>query len=246
MRVAGGATWADVDRETQVFGLATPSGYVSTTGVGGFTLGGGYGALRRKYGMTCDNLRSADVVTAAGELVTASATEHADLFWALRGGGGNFGVVTSFEFACHPVGPEVFLCAAMYPLEQGAAVLRAWRDFMAQAPEELSSNAVLWSVPAVPAFPAELHGRPVVMLAMLHPSDLAEGERLTQPLRQLGAPLLDLSGPMPYVRPRPPSTPSSRTAPGATTGRASTCCAWTTRSSTGCWRPPRRAPPPPP
>jgi FAD/FMN-containing dehydrogenase len=199
VRVAGGATWADVDRETQVVGLATPSGYVSTTGVGGFTLGGGYGHLRRKYGMTCDNLRSADVVTAAGELVTASATEHEDLFWALRGGGGNFGVVTSFEFACHPVGPEIFLCGVMYPLEQGAAVLRAWRDFMAQAPEELSSNAALWSIPAVPAFPAELHGRPVVLLAMIHPSDLAEGERLTQPLRQLGAPLLDLSGPMPYV-----------------------------------------------
>ena len=104
-------------------------------------------------------------------------------------------MVTSFEFACHPVGPEIFLCAPMYPLEQGAAVLRAWRDFMAQAPEELSSNAVLWSVPAVPAFPAELHGRPFVMLAMLHPGDPAEGERLTQPLRQLGTPLLDLERP---------------------------------------------------
>jgi FAD/FMN-containing dehydrogenase len=199
VRVGGGATWAEVDRETQVFGLATPSGYVSTTGVAGFTLGGGYGALRRQYGMTCDSLRSADVVTAAGELVTASAEEHPDLFWALRGGGGNFGVVTSFEFACYPVGPEIFLCGVLYPLEQGAAVLRAWRDFMAQAPEALSSNAALWSVPAVPAFPAELHGRPVVLLATMHPTDLAEGERLTRPLRELGAPLLDLSGPMPYA-----------------------------------------------
>jgi FAD/FMN-containing dehydrogenase len=199
VRVAGGAIWAEVDRETQVFGLATPSGYVSTTGVAGFTLGGGYGALRRQYGMTCDSLRSADVVTAAGELVTASAEEHPDLFWALRGGGGNFGIVTSFEFACHRVGPEIFLCGVLYPLEQGAAVLRAWRDFMAQAPEDLSSNAALWSVPAVPAFPPELHGRPVVLLATLHPTDLAEGERLTRPLRELGAPLLDLSGSMPYT-----------------------------------------------
>jgi hypothetical protein len=108
-------------------------------------------------------------------------------------------VVTSFELACHPVGPQIFLCAPMYPVESAAAVLRAWRDFMAEAPEELSSNALLWSVPAVPAFPAELHGRPVVVLATLHPSDVAAGERLTRPLRRLGAPLLDLSGPMPYV-----------------------------------------------
>jgi FAD/FMN-containing dehydrogenase len=199
VRVAGGATWADVDRETQVFGLATPGGVVSTTGVGGFTLGGGYGMLRRQYGLTCDNLRSADVVTAAGELVTASADEHADLFWALRGGGGNFGVVTSFEFACHSVGPEVFLCAPLYPLERAAAVLPAWRDFMARVPEALSANAALWTVPAIPDVPAALHGRPVVVVATLYPGDPAAGERLTRPLRELGAPLLDFSGPMPYV-----------------------------------------------
>ena len=200
VRVQGGAAWAAVDRETQVFGLATPSGYVSTTGVAGFTLGGGYGALRRKYGMTSDNLLAVDIVTADGTLLTANETEHADLFWAIRGGGGNFGVVTSFEFRCYPVGPTVFLGAPMYPMESAGAVLRAWRDFMATAPEELSSNAILWSVPAVPVFPAELHGRPIVILATMYPSDLAEGERLIQPLRQLATPLLDLSGPIPYTQ----------------------------------------------
>jgi FAD/FMN-containing dehydrogenase len=199
VRVQGGAIWGAVDRETQVVGLATPSGYVSTTGVAGFTLGGGYGALRRKYGLTCDNLLSADVVTADGRLVHASSTQHEDLYWALRGGGGNFGVVTSFEFRCHPVGPMIFLCAVMYPFEDASSVLRGWRDFMDAAPEELSSNLLIWSVPAFPAFPEELHERPVVIIATGYPGALEEGERLTMPLRRLATPLLDLSEPMPYT-----------------------------------------------
>jgi FAD/FMN-containing dehydrogenase len=199
-RVAGGATWGDLNAATYPFGLATTGGIISTTGVGGLTLGGGIGYLARGLGLALDNLLSADVVAGDGSFHVASDKDDADLFWAIRGGGGNFGVVTSFEFRCYPVGPTVFLGAPMYPMESAGAVLRAWRDFMATAPEELSSNAILWSVPAVPVFPAELHGRPIVILATMYPGDLAEGERLIQPLRQLATPLLDLSGPIPYTQ----------------------------------------------
>jgi FAD/FMN-containing dehydrogenase len=200
VRVGGGATWSAVDRETQLFGLATPSGYVSTTGVGGFTLGGGYGHLRRKYGMTCDNLLSADVVLADGRLVIANATENEDLYWALRGGGGNFGVVTSFEFGCYPVGPMIFMNAVMYPAEEASAVMRGWRDFMETAPEDISSNVLLWTVPDVDAFPPEARGRAIVVVAAMVPGGpMEDAERLTQPLRELGTPLLNMSGPAPYT-----------------------------------------------
>jgi FAD/FMN-containing dehydrogenase len=203
VRVGGGAAWSAVDRETQVFGLAAPSGYVSTTGVGGFTLGGGYGHLRRKFGMTCDNLLSADVVLADGRLVTASATENDDLFWALRGGGGNFGVVTSFEFACYPVGPMVYLNAVMYAAEDGAAVLRGWREYMEGAPEDLSSNALFWTLPDADAFPPEARGKAILAVAALVPltpgDSMEEAARLTQPLRELATPLIDMSGPAPYT-----------------------------------------------
>ena len=199
VRVQGGALWGDVDRETQLFGLATPSGYVSTTGVAGFTLGGGYGGLRRKFGMTCDNLVSADVVTADGQLRVASERENSDLFWALRGGGGNFGVVTSFEFKCHPVGPIVFMGAPMYAMEDAGAVLRGWRDFMATAPEEVSSNVLFWSLPPAPVFPEPLHGRPILIIAAMYAGDAEQGARVLQPLRELAAPLIDISSPMPYV-----------------------------------------------
>ncbi len=148
VRVQGGATWADVDRETQVFGLAVPGGVVSSTGVAGLTLHGGMGHLRRKCGLSIDNLLSVDIVTADGRLRTASADENADLFWAVRGAGSNFGVVTSFEFRAHPLGPSVMLCAALYTLEDAPRVVPAWRDFMATAPEEVSSLVVFWSVPA--------------------------------------------------------------------------------------------------
>jgi FAD/FMN-containing dehydrogenase len=198
-RVQGGATWADVDRETQLYGLATPGGKVSTTGVGGLTLHGGFGWLRRKYGYSIDNLIDVEIVTADGQVRTASASEHPDLFWAVRGAGSNFGVVTGFTFRLHPVGPQVAFAAPFYALEDAERVLPAWRDFMASAPEEVSSNALFWGVPAVEAFPAELHGRPVLILAAMHAGDAAEGERVLQPLRQLATPLLDLSGPMPYA-----------------------------------------------
>src|SRR5688572_23924388 len=164
VRAAGGATWGDVDRETQLFGLAIPGGVVSTTGIAGLTLHGGYGHLRRTFGLSIDNLLSAEIVTADGKVRTASATDHPDLFWALRGAGSNFGVVTSFEFRAHPVGPMVHLCAPFYALDDGRTALRAWREFTAGASDDISSVAVLWSVPDVEAFPAELRRRPVVIL----------------------------------------------------------------------------------
>jgi FAD/FMN-containing dehydrogenase len=199
VRVEGGATWGDLDRETQRFGLATPGGVVSTTGVAGLTLGGGYGWLRRRYGLSCDNLLAAEVVTAEGRLVTASDTENPELLWGLKGGGGNFGIVTSFRFRLHPVGPEVMYAATLYPVEQATEVLRAWRDFVSAAPDEVTSDATLWSVPPDPELPAELHGRPIVLLDAVYAGAVEEGERTLQPLRDLAAPLLDLSGPQPYT-----------------------------------------------
>ncbi len=198
-RAGGGATLGDVDRETQAFGLAAPLGVVSLTGIGGLTLCGGLGWLRRKHGMACDALVSVDVVTADGTFLTANETENSDLFWAVRGGGGNFGVVTSFEYALYPVGPTVTLCAPFYPLENGADILRRWRDIMAEAPEDFASNLLVWSIPAHPNFPSELHGTPVIITAGVHTGALEEGERVIQPLRELGDPVLDLSGPAPYV-----------------------------------------------
>ena len=199
-RVGGGALLGDLDRETQAFGLAAPLGVVSLTGVAGLTLCGGLGWLRRKHGMACDALVSVDIVTADGSFVTASKTENPDLFWGVRGGGGNFGVVTSFEFELNPVGPMVTLCAPFYPLNDGAGdIIRRWRDFMAEAPEDISSQCLIWSIPAHPNFPEELHGTPVVITAAVHSGALEDGERLIQPLRDLGEPVLDLSGPIPYT-----------------------------------------------
>ena len=195
----GGATWGDVDRETQVFGLATPGGVVSTTGIAGLTLGGGLGWLRRKHGLSIDNLLSVDIVTANGQFHTASESQNADLFWGIRGGGGNFGVVTSFEYRLHPVGPMVTLCAPWYSAETAQEVLPAWRDFMATAPEELSSQVLFWTVPPVPDFPEEAHGKRVVILAAVYIGPTEEGKRIIQPLRELGTPLVDLSGPIPWT-----------------------------------------------
>jgi FAD/FMN-containing dehydrogenase len=198
-RVQGGATWADVDRETQLHALATPGGKVSTTGVGGLTLHGGFGWLRRKYGYSIDNLLAVEIVTADGQVLAASETEHPDLFWAVRGAGSNFGIVTAFEFLLHPVGPQVAFAAPFYALEDAERVLPAWRDFMRSAPDEISSNALFWGVPAVDAFPAELHGRSVLILAAMHAGDAAEGARALEPLRGLAPLLLDLSAAMPYA-----------------------------------------------
>ena len=199
VRVEGGATWGDVDHETQVHGLATPGGVVSTTGVAGLTLGGGMGWLRRKHGLACDNLVSADVVTADGELVTASAAEHPDLLWGLKGGGGNFGVVTSFEFELHEVGPEVAFAAVMYPMKEAAELFPAWRDFMASAPEAITSQAILWTVPEHEAFPEAARGRDVFVTGALYAGDPDKGERALRPLRELSDPVLDMSGVVPYT-----------------------------------------------
>ena len=198
-RVQGGVTWGELDHETQVFGLATPGGVVSTTGVAGLTLGGGLGWLRRKHGLSCDNLLSADVVTADGQFLTASPTENSDLFWAIRGGGGNFGVVTSFEFRLHPVGPIIMASVTMYPADQGRDALRYFRDFMATAPEELSAAAFFWSVPAAPALPPAAHNKHVIVLAGVYCGPAADGERITEPLRKFNPPVADLSGKIPFA-----------------------------------------------
>jgi hypothetical protein len=229
--VQGGATWGDLDRETQVHGLAVPGGLVSTTGVGGLTLHGGMGHLRRKHGLSIDNLISADVVTADGRLRRASATENPDLYWAIRGAGSNFGVVTSFEFAAHPVGPTVFVGALFYPLEEARVLLAAWRDFMATAPEEVSSLAICWSVPAAPPFPEEIHGRDVLVIAAVHSGKPEEGEPIVQPLRELSTPVIDLSGPG-RTRPCSPGS-TARSRPGScATGRRARWRSSPTRRST--------------
>ncbi|HML22442.1 MAG TPA: FAD-binding oxidoreductase [Aggregatilinea sp.] len=198
-RADGGVTWGELDRETQVFGLAAPGGVVSTTGIAGLTLGGGLGWLRRKHGLTIDNLLSVNLVTASGEYLTASENENADLFWGLRGGGGNFGVVTSFEYRLHPVGPMVTLAMPWYPVEDAKELLPKWRDFMQDAPEALSSTAYFWTVPAVPDFPAEYHGKRAVIFGGVYTGPLEEGERITRPLREMGTPFLDLSGHLPWT-----------------------------------------------
>jgi FAD/FMN-containing dehydrogenase len=199
VRVQGGATLGDMDRETQLFGLAVPAGVVSTTGVAGLTLHGGAGHLRRKYGLSIDNLLSVDIVTADGELRRASATENQDLFWAVRGAGSNFGVVTSFEFQAHPVGPMVMVGAVFYPLEEIQTLLPAWRDYISSAPNELSTVALCWSVPPHEPFPPEHHGKPVLVVATAYAGPVEEGEPVVQPLRELGEPLIDLSGPWPWL-----------------------------------------------
>ena len=198
-RVQGGATLGDMDRETQVFGLAAPGGNVSTTGVAGLTLGGGLGHLRRKFGLTIDNLKSVDMVTADGKFLTASENENSELFWGIRGGGGNFGVVTSFEFRLHPVGPMVTLCAPWYPVDNAKEMLAKWTKFMDDAPEEFSGLALFWTIPAAPDIPEEHHGKRAIVFAGVHCGSLEEGERVIQPLRELGTPMVDMSGPIPYV-----------------------------------------------
>jgi FAD/FMN-containing dehydrogenase len=197
--VEPGATLGDVDHETQAFGLATPTGINSTTGIAGLTLGGGFGWITRKHGLTCDNLVSADVVTADGKLVHASAKENADLFWALRGGGGNFGVVTCFEFQLHPIGPEVFAGLVVYPFDQAQKVLRAYRDWTATLPDEATVWVVMRKAPPLPFLPTEVHGREAVVLAMLYAGDPKQGEKVLAPARGFGKPWGEHVGVMPFA-----------------------------------------------
>ena len=199
VHVQGGATWDDVDRVTAPLGLAAPGGVVSETGVAGLALSGGVSHQRRRDGMTVDNLVSADVVLADGRQVRASADEHPDLYWALRGGGGNFGVVTSFELRVHELGPEVFALNVAYPIDEAAHVLRAWRDAVADAPDELSTAGLVWTLPLVDELPEEVRGLPYVGLAGMWAGDPDDGERVTQSLRELATPLLDMSGRVEYL-----------------------------------------------
>lgn len=199
VRVAGGALLGDVDHETQAFGLAAPLGAMSATGVGGLSLHGGLGFLTRKYGLTADNLVSADVVTADGQLITADENHHSDLLWALRGGGGNFGVVTSFEFRLHPVGPEVWFLLTFYPAAEGRKVIEAFRAFMPGAPDELMAIAIYWNAPEGEPIPEEHQGAPVIVVGGCWCGPLDEGECATRPLREIATPIADLSGPMPFV-----------------------------------------------
>ncbi|MEW6332129.1 MAG: FAD-binding oxidoreductase [Pseudomonadota bacterium] len=197
--VQPGATWGDVDRETQLYGLAVPSGIISNTGVPGLTLGGGFGWLSRKYGYTCDNLLEAELVTAEGQVVRASAEENADLFWGLRGGGGNFGVVTAFRFRLQPAGPQVMGGMILYPLDKATEVLKFFREFTASAPEELGALAVLRPAPPAPFLPKELHGKPVVAIFVCYHGDPAQGARVLKPLKEFGQPLADVIGPKPFT-----------------------------------------------
>ncbi len=199
-RVEPGVTLGEFDREAQAFGLATPLGINSTTGVAGLTLGGGFGWLSRKHGLTADNLLSAAVVTADGELLRASAEENPDLFWAIRGGGGNFGVVTAFEFRLHRVGPEVLAGLIVYPLSEAKKVFEVYRLVAARAPDDLSCWVVLRKAPPLPFLPPEAHGKEVVVLAVCYVGDAAKGRGVIAPLRFLGTPIAERVGPVPYVQ----------------------------------------------
>ena len=196
--VQGGALWGDVDREGQLYGLTTPGGVVSDTGVAGLTLGGGMGWLRRKYGLSCDNVVAFEVVGADGEVRTASAEENPDLYWALRGGGGNFGVVTRFTFRVHPVGPIVAFAGVFYPAAEAPAVLRGLRAYIETAPDEVSPLALALTMPADPHLPEPVHEQEVCIVGGVYAGDPEEGMKVLQPLRELAEPLADISQPLPY------------------------------------------------
>ena len=198
-RVEPGVLLGDFDKEAQAFGLATPLGINSTTGVAGLTLGGGFGWPSRKHGLSVDNLLSADLVTAGGDLLHASAEENPELFWAIRGGGGNFGVVTSFEFHLHSVGPDVLAGLIVHPFARGGQLLRAYREIVARAPDELTCWVVLCKAPPLPFLPASVHGTDILVFALCHVGDLDAGRQAVAPLRALGTPIADLVGPQPFV-----------------------------------------------
>jgi FAD/FMN-containing dehydrogenase len=197
--VEPGVLLAELDREAQAFGLATPLGINSTTGVAGLTLGGGFGWVSRKYGLTIDNLVSADVVLASGASVHASAQENEDLFWGIRGGGGNFGVVTSMEFRLHPVGPEVLAGLIVHPLSNAKEILRGYRGAVMEAPDDLTCWAVMRKAPPLPFLRPEVHGTDVLVLAVCYIGDPENGQRSIAPLRALGHPIADVVGPVPFA-----------------------------------------------
>ncbi|MGB7620907.1 MAG: FAD-binding oxidoreductase [Terriglobia bacterium] len=198
--VEPGATLRDFDAAVQAHGLATPVGINSTTGIAGLTLGGGFGWLTRRYGLTVDNLVSADLITADGSRVHASEDSHTDLFWAIRGGGGNFGVLTQFEFRLHPVGPEILAGLIVFPFNQAKQILRQYREFVKSAPEELNVWVVMRQAPPLPFIPENWHGKEVVVLAVFYSGEIAAGERLIQPLRRLGDVVGEHVGAMPYTQ----------------------------------------------
>jgi FAD/FMN-containing dehydrogenase len=198
--VEPGATLGDMDKATQAHGLATPSGINSTTGISGLTLGGGFGWLTRKYGMTIDNLISAEMVTAQGNHIRVSANENTDLFWAIRGGGGNFGVVTRFDFKLHPVGPEIIAGLLVFPFDQARQVLKKYREFVQSAPEEITVWVVLRKAPPLPFLPETVHGKEVVVLAVCYAGDSAKGQKLIEPLRSFGDAHGEHIGAQPFVQ----------------------------------------------
>lgn len=199
VHVQGGATLGDIDAETQLFGLMTTTGNISATGVAGLTLNGGMGRTRRKHGLSVDNLVSVDLVTANGQPLHASERENPDLFWAVRGGGGNFGVVTSFEFRLHALGPEVYAANQFFAIADAPAAFLRWRDFVEAAPDEISSVAFFWTIPRIDAFPSELQGQRIFLHDTLFAGDAAEGERALAPLQSIGTPLIEMSGRKSYA-----------------------------------------------
>jgi len=198
-RAQAGVLLGELDRETQEFGLAVPAGIVTHTGLAGLTLGGGIGWLMRKFGLTIDQLLSVDMVTADGSFVKASEGENADLFWGVRGAGGNFGIVTEFEFRLNPVGPTVMAGPIYWPMEKSPEVLRFYRDWITEAPDELTTIVLHRTAPPLPFIPADLHGKPVVAVICCYSGDPEEGEKVVRPMKQFGSPLLDLCVPKPFV-----------------------------------------------
>ena len=198
-RVQAGVLLGELDRETQAFGLAAPAGIVTTTGLAGLTLGGGIGWIMRKFGLTVDQLASVDLITADGEFVKASADENADLFWGVRGGGGNFGIVTEFEFRLNPLGPEIVAGPVFWPMEQSPEVLRFYRDWLEDAPDELMTIVVHRKAPPLPFVPVDLHGKPVVMVIACYAGPVEEGEKVVRPLKEFGKPVADLCEPKPFL-----------------------------------------------
>ncbi len=194
-----GVVFGELDIATQPYGLAAPGGIVSETGIAGLTLGGGFGWLSRKYGFTCDNLLSAEVVIASGEVLTASESENPDLFWGIRGGGGNFGIVTRFEFQLQPVGPEVLAGMTVYRLEEAVEALEFFRDFTAYSPDELGAMAVFRLAPPAPFIPEEVHGEPILAIMVCYVGEVEEGEKVIEPLRDFGDPIVDAIKPKPFA-----------------------------------------------